>query len=211
MAMRESCIHFVEHFRLPGGNRSYCRLGLAPDAPKKCPPRCASFERAEEKKKSKSTESTVDQLSTLARLRRSGDITEAEFQDLKARLISENGGDVKPATPKTSADGPWNDFLKSLQASNDATARLLGGEKVTPRSREQSRNRKEEAKPKSGTGRDSASSQQPLAVGEEVIHNSLGSGVVVACDGVGHLSSITVRFVGGETKRVLAVHLKRVD
>jgi hypothetical protein len=150
-------------------------------------------------------------LNTLAKLRKSGDITEAEFQDLKARLISENGGDVKPATPKTSDDGPWNSFLKSVQASNEATLRLLGREKEAPLRREQSENRKTEAKPKSGRGQDSASSQQPLAVGDEVIHNSLGSGVVAACDGVGHLSSITVRFVGGETKKVLAVHLKRVD
>jgi hypothetical protein len=164
----------------------------------------------EEQRKSGSAKSVVAQLNTLAKLRKSGDITEAEFQDLKARLISENGGDAKPAPPKTSDDGPWNSFLKSVQASNEATLRLLGGEKEAPLRREQSENRKTEAKPKSVAGQNSASTKQPFAVGEEVVHKSFGLGVVVTCDGVSHLSSVTVRFVGGETKKVLAVHLKRV-
>ena len=117
MGMRHSCINFEGMFFLRG-DRSRCKLGLAPDAPKKCPPNISSFERSQVKKKAESTKSLVDQLNTLARLRKSGDITGAEFQELKSRLISESDGLTQPvvrsARPVVQQpdNGPtWNTFL----------------------------------------------------------------------------------------------------
>ena len=56
-----------------------------------------------EQKRSGSAKSIVGQLEKLAKLRNSGDITEAEFQGLKAKLMSESGGGAEVYRPK----GPY--------------------------------------------------------------------------------------------------------
>ncbi len=153
--------------------------------------------------KPRSTKSIVGQLNTLAKLRKSGDITEAEFQDLKAQLISESGGG-DTADVSQPYNGPyWEEFTKRVSRSNDATNKLLGQQKSALEPRDAAKSRKSDAKPKS---------RQPISVGDEVVHDTIGRGVVVAREGSGHLASLTVKFDRGVTvKRVLAVHLRRVD
>ena len=58
----------------------------------------------------------------------------------------------------------------------------------------------DEARP--GAGR-------PLARGDAVVHDALGEGLVVACDGAGRDAKVTVRFYEAGEKRVLARFLRR--
>jgi len=162
----------------------------------------AAMRQEWEKKKSRSAKSIVGQLNTLAKLRKSGDITEAEFQDLKARLMSESGGGAKADPPQTD-NRPIRRLFESVGLTNEATLNLLGRQKSAPRSQDAATPRKQDAKPKSS---------QPISVGDEVVHDTIGRGVVVAREGSGHLASLTVKFDRGMTvKKVLAVHLRRVD
>jgi len=155
-----------------------------------------------ERKRSGSTKSIVGQLNTLAKLRKSGDITEAEFQDLKARLISESGGGAKGDPPK-SDNRPIRRLFESVGLTNEATINLLGQQQNAPRPQDVAKPRKQDAKPKS---------RKPISVGDEVVHDTIGRGVVVAREGSGHRASLTVKFDRGVTvKKVPAVHLRRVD
>ena len=50
---------------------------------------------------------------------------------------------------------------------------------------------------------------RPFGRGEAVVHDALGEGLVVACDGVGRDAKVTVRFYEAGEKRVLARFLRR--
>jgi hypothetical protein len=45
MAMREECKHFQSRTYATGEVVRFCELGLAPEAPWRCPPDCKSYER----------------------------------------------------------------------------------------------------------------------------------------------------------------------
>ncbi len=155
-----------------------------------------------ERERSGSTKFIVGQLNTLAKLRKSGDISEAEFQDLKARLISESGGGAE-ADPPQPDHQPTRRLFESFGFTNEAILDRLGRQKSAPRSQDAAIPRRRDTKLKSS---------QPISVGDEVVHDTIGRGVVVAREGSGHLASLTVKFDRGVTvKKVLAVHLRRVD